>query len=292
MTDHLITLSDAQVAQLLKPINPSRVAVLDGLSHLEAYDVRAHLIRVFGFGGWSGDVLDMQCLYEQPTQTSKGKEAFKVAYRCTYRLTIRIKGQELCSFTEVAVGESLMPDFKRGDCHDMAAKTAESQALKRCAVNLGDQFGLSLYRKGSTVAVVKATLGHGGATEQPVDHEAPPVIPEHSDTLSAADSPPPGPVEPPLVAPGPGSPSDSLPEGEPTDVAEQTAAQVESLRTAAVALLTGTKKQDALQRLTRLQLNASKAKLMGETVMSVEGQEVTVSVFLNEILSAVSRGSS
>ena len=40
----------------------------------------------------------------------------------------------------------------------MAIKTAESQAFKRCAINLGDQFGLSLYNNGGTASVVRAVL--------------------------------------------------------------------------------------------------------------------------------------
>jgi hypothetical protein len=40
----------------------------------------------------------------------------------------------------------------------MAIKTAESQAFKRAAINLGDQFGLGLYNGGSTASTVKDTL--------------------------------------------------------------------------------------------------------------------------------------
>ena len=40
----------------------------------------------------------------------------------------------------------------------MAIKTAESDALKRAASNLGDQFGLSLYNNGSSAPVVITTL--------------------------------------------------------------------------------------------------------------------------------------
>ena len=40
----------------------------------------------------------------------------------------------------------------------MAVKTAESDALKRAAINLGTQFGLSLYNNGSLKDVVGATL--------------------------------------------------------------------------------------------------------------------------------------
>ena len=45
-----------------------------------------------------------------------------------------------------------------GEHHDNAVKTAASDALKRCAINLGTQFGLSLYDDGRTTDVVKGTL--------------------------------------------------------------------------------------------------------------------------------------
>lgn len=148
-------LSQRQIDQLLKPVNPVRVKKLDGLSHMESYDIRAHLNRVFGFAMWSEDLIDLTALYEKETTTKAGKAAFKVGYRATVRLTILATG---ASYTEAAAGEALMPDFKRGDAHDMAMKTAESQALKRCAINLGDNFGLSLYDQGSLAPLVRAVL--------------------------------------------------------------------------------------------------------------------------------------
>lgn len=152
-------LTPRQLEVLLKDIAPSRVAVLDGMSHVEAWDIRAHLNRIFGFGRWSGDVLAADLIHDQPTETRGGKTARKVAYRVLYRLTVNAPdGTQLATYTEAAVGESTMPDFKHGDCHDMALKTAESQALKRAATNLGTQFGLSLYRDGSREDVVRMTL--------------------------------------------------------------------------------------------------------------------------------------
>lgn len=176
-------LSPQQVDTLLRGIKPSRVLHLDGMSHLAAYDVRAHLNRVFGFGRWSADVLDVTPLYEQETETKNKKPAYKVGYRATVRLSVcSPDGTPLATYTECAVGESVMPDFKRGDCHDMAVKTAESQALKRCATNLGDQFGLSLYRNGSPDPVVTVTLvGHvepDGEGGPDASHEVPDVLPE------------------------------------------------------------------------------------------------------------------
>lgn len=167
-------LTAAQVDQLLAPIRQHRVAFKDGLSHLEAWDVRAHMNRVFGFARWSADLVDLAMIYETPTETRAGKPAFKVAYRATVALRVDAPdGTTLATYTEAAVGESIMPDFKRGDSHDMAIKTAESQAFKRCAINLGSQFGLSLYQNGNTDDVVRGTLVH--PTEAAADVEGVPV---------------------------------------------------------------------------------------------------------------------
>lgn len=178
MSDYL---TEGQIAVLLRPIKPGRIRVLDGMSHLEAYDVRAHLNRVFGFGRWSADVTDLTLLYDEPTQTKAGKDAFSCAYRATVRLAVNAPdGTLLATYTEAATGGNVMPAFKRADGHDFAIKTAVSQALKRCATNLGDQYGLSLYRNGSTEALVRQVLV-GGVTEaagEGVDDDAPDVEPE------------------------------------------------------------------------------------------------------------------
>lgn len=147
-------LNDRQYQQLLAPLNEKRVAKRSGgggksLSYLEAWDVKAHLIRIFGFGAWSADVLDTHLAYEE--QTDKGN--WSVGYRVTLRLTIHTLG---CTYTEAAVGSAMLG--QRGEAHDMAIKTAESDALKRAAINLGTQFGLSLYDNGSLRDVVIKTL--------------------------------------------------------------------------------------------------------------------------------------
>ena len=189
-------LSPQQVEQLLQPINPRRVSVLDGLSHVEAYEIRAHLNRIFGFGRWSDELVELVELFALATETKNKKPAVNVAYRATVRLTVHAPdGTVLACYTEAAVGGSIMPDFKRADAYDMAIKTAESQALKRCAVNLGDQFGLSLYRNGSKDAVVIATLvgqpvGPEGERPESVEAVAPHVLPEEdgADHESAVDA--------------------------------------------------------------------------------------------------------
>jgi DNA recombination protein Rad52 len=136
---------------LLKGINGDRIAQRKGgggrsLSYLEAWDVKAHMNRIFGFLNWSADVSTAELAYED---NSDGR--WNVAYKVI--LTLRVNG---ASYTEAAVGSATLPS--RGEAHDMAIKTAESDAFKRAAINLGDQFGLSLYNNGSTAPVVKQTL--------------------------------------------------------------------------------------------------------------------------------------
>ena len=154
------TLTPGQIGQLLKPVNPRRVRRRDGNSYMEAHDVKAHLTRIFGFGGYDSEVFDLTLLYETEGLNSKGKEAVSVCYRAGVRLTVRDpEGQTLATYTEFAAGGSSgIPVAKRADAHDMAMKSAASYALKRCAIHLGDQFGLSLYNDGSTAPFVGGTL--------------------------------------------------------------------------------------------------------------------------------------
>lgn len=153
-----MTVNKTQLEQLLKPINPTRVGKDGkGFSHLEAWDVRAHLNRVFGFLNWSAELTDLQLVFE--TESARdGKARWTVCYRATVKLTVFAEhGFNVATYTEAAAGDS-QNNPSRADAHDMAIKTAESQAFKRAAVNLGDQFGLSLYKDGTTSAVVRDTL--------------------------------------------------------------------------------------------------------------------------------------
>jgi recombination DNA repair RAD52 pathway protein len=148
---------------LLKGLNPSRVAQRKGgggkaLSYLEAWDVKAHMNRVFGFTGWSWTVTTAEIAFEDaPSDTQRN---WNVGYKVIG--TLEVAGAR---YSEAAVGSATLPS--RGDAHDMACKTAESDAFKRAAINLGDQFGLSLYNNGSTAPVVKQTLYT--ATERAAD---------------------------------------------------------------------------------------------------------------------------
>lgn len=163
-------LTPEQHAYLLNPLRKTRIAKRSQggkqLSYLEAWDVKAHLTRIFGFCNWDSEMLEYRHVtdraYVIPADEKKGtpaKEMVEVIYSCRMQLQVRDKNfMPLCQHTEAAVGSASGPMNMLGDHHDNALKTAASDALKRCAINLGTQFGLSLYDDGSTLDVVKNVL--------------------------------------------------------------------------------------------------------------------------------------
>lgn len=154
-----------QVAQLLRPINPRRVLPDQrGNAHVSQQDVTAHLIRVFGFGNFDIEVLDVSCLFEQPRiaagEVVTHATRFDVAYRALVRITIRNEyGDMVCQYTNGSTHTA--QNQKRGDAHDGAYKSAISLSIKRATIALGDQFGLSLYNKGQLAPLVGGTLVGG-----------------------------------------------------------------------------------------------------------------------------------
>lgn len=149
-----------QVKQLLRPIRPERV-LRDGQghSHVSQQDITAHLIRVFGFGSFDTKLMRLDCLFEEP-HVKEGKPVlgrWDVCYLATMQLTVKDEhGRVVCSFEDGSTATA--QNQNHGDAHDLAMKSAISLAKKRAAINLGDQFGLSLYNKGQMSSLVKGTL--------------------------------------------------------------------------------------------------------------------------------------
>ena len=148
--------NQAQVEQLLKPINQSRVlSDGKGFSHVSQQDILAHLTRIFGFGNFDIDVKSVELVFENPRDEKHTR--FDVCYKALVRLTIRdSQGNEICHFENGSMETS--QNQTRGDGHDLAYKSAISPSVKRAAIALGDQFGLSLYNKGQMAALVRSTL--------------------------------------------------------------------------------------------------------------------------------------
>lgn len=172
--------SDEQVEVLLRPLASARIAKrsVSGtqMSYLQAWDVRAHLIRMFGFGGF--DIITHSCdlVYEVERPVGRDeKPGYDVAYKA--HVELRVNGREYsesretwmdygtATYSEFAIGNAIGPDFNRADLHDNAAKSAVSDAMKRCAINLGTQFGLSLYNSGQTGDIVRKIVGRDEAPD-------------------------------------------------------------------------------------------------------------------------------
>lgn len=150
-------LTALQLERLHADLHPARVATRDQggrqLTYLEAYDVRATLIRIFGYGGFSAEVIDTRITHEsQYTPANQDRMLWRIGVMCTFRLTIHQTG---AVYTESAAASQSGPDY--GEVLDFAIKTAESDALKRCATNLGTTFGLSLYN-GTLTDVVRTVF--------------------------------------------------------------------------------------------------------------------------------------
>jgi hypothetical protein len=179
-------LTAPQLRLLHRGLDPKRVGKDDkGHAHMEAWDITRYLLRVFGFGGYDTENRELAMVreIEIPGQGQNARSRWTVVYRAQVRLIVKdVSGREIGHWDGEAVGDSYNQP-KIGDAHDMAMKTAASQALKRAAKNLGDQFGLSLYNNGSPAPVVGFSAAHPPvewekAAEPVPEPDDPPVQPE------------------------------------------------------------------------------------------------------------------
>ena len=277
-------LTGEQIAQLLKAINPLRVGKnAKGHAHVEAYEIRAHLNRLFGFARWSADVIDQRLVFEdavtllrkdkQTRQPIPGSEyqAWSVCYRTILRLTVCAPdGSVLATYTEGATGDA-QNQPSRSDAHDNALKTSESQALKRAAHNLGDQFGLSTWGKGSMAALVKRTLVGAETTVEGdvTEHIVAPLAPESEE---APETPAPQGEDAAAATPP------AAPAGQDTDWAEIIRRRVIN----EAPTKTGTtRKTFLLKQLTE----AATHKVTGSMV-NVDGEALTVERLIQNALRA------
>jgi len=144
-------LTPAQRRRLLRPLDQGRVKKNPkGYSYIPHNESRAELIKTFGLCGYTLETLDLE---QVSLRTNDAATRFWVVYRATVRLTIKDEnGKTLAVYSASGAG-SAQNQPNEGDAVDNAIKGAESEAFKRCAMNLGDQYGLSLYDGGSLESV-------------------------------------------------------------------------------------------------------------------------------------------
>lgn len=152
-------LTPLQLRALHSNLNDNRVASRTvgnrKMSYLEGWDVKATLIKVFGYANFSAECLEAKIIREErvPQRDDPNKANWSISAQATYRLTIHQTG---AVYTESAIATGSVPEW--GEAADQALKSAQTDALKRAATYLGTQFGLSLYDSGRLVDIITTTL--------------------------------------------------------------------------------------------------------------------------------------
>ena len=188
--NQVASLTAAQLRLLHRGLDPKRIGKDDkNFAHMQAWDIKRYLLRVFGFAGYDTENRELTLVREIETPNGN-RSKWTVVYRAQVRLTVKdVHGRELGHWDGEAAGVgNNLPNL--GDSHDMAMKSATSQALKRAATNLGDQFGLSLYNDGSAEPVVVFCMAHPPeqwqkAAEDVPEPDDPPVKPEQGSEAAA-----------------------------------------------------------------------------------------------------------
>ena len=293
------TLTPLQYQQLLQPIAAGRVLTNDqGQQHLAGWDVKRWLTRIFGFTGWDTVNVDIKHLYQSSTpQMVKGEQRtdgkgcplswWTVVCEATVTLVVRDQwGRELARRTDVGSGDG--PNQPNAAAaFNLAAKAAVTDALKRAASSLGDQFGLSLYAKGSAKyapAVIStlapppwqiAAVDQAVPTDAPVSEDSDETVPtDYDGTTNAAQ------VDP--VA-------DVLPQGDRPTVEDPAAAgkpeHVKLAETLAMWLLE-TRRPAATIRETSARLIAKYPDAKDVEVRDNQGETLTLACLLRRCVDA------
>src|SRR5690348_3966787 len=72
-----------QIDQLNADLDMARVKKRQGYDYLPEHDVIRVANRIFGFGKWGTEVLELACIGEEPEYVKDGKKGYYVGYRCT-----------------------------------------------------------------------------------------------------------------------------------------------------------------------------------------------------------------
>ena len=151
--------SEDQIDHLENTLDPSVVANRKQggtqVAYIQAWHAIAEANRIFGFGEWDRETVEMRMVQEKDTIIGKGKSyekpGFKVSYIARVKITVRAGGQTV---TREGTGAGHGIDADVGQAHESATKEAESDAMKRALMMFGNPFGLALYD--SSRANVKA----------------------------------------------------------------------------------------------------------------------------------------
>jgi len=129
-----------QIEQLEEPLDTKHIKPAKQYGpkgdYIEGWHAIAEANRIFGFDGWSYEIIDRKKLGECVNQ--KGNT--EIAYECVVSVTAG-------GVTRQDIGYGSGASSKPLDAYEGAMKEAVTDALKRALRTFGDQFGLALYDK-------------------------------------------------------------------------------------------------------------------------------------------------
>jgi hypothetical protein len=161
-------LSEHALEELAKPLDPKRITVgqngpLRGIKYLEGEDVIRTANHIFGYGGWSFELLAQPWIVEKGEQ-GNNHTPYEV-WAAHGRLTV-----SEAHFADV--GTCVRNGAGSGGL-EMAIKGAVTDCVKRCLRNMGDQFGLILYDKTADMAGIAADFSGASGVDLPPMHPPP-----------------------------------------------------------------------------------------------------------------------
>jgi len=154
-----------QLAQLNSPLDSSRIKTRaesgKTYSYLDGEDVIRTANRIFGFGQWSSEALEVMQTSQQFVAIGyrDGRrsvrpiggldqlgEGEKAGYTVGWMARVQVTLMSGARFTDVGHGDGTnMPSL--AGANEFAVKEAVTDAVKRCLRFMGDQFGLTLWDK-------------------------------------------------------------------------------------------------------------------------------------------------
>jgi DNA recombination protein Rad52 len=113
------------------------------LSYVEGWHAIAEANRIFGFGTWSRETIEIKRVAEYERKIGRApnqKDGWGVSYTAKVRVVVMGVIRE-------GVGAGHGIDVDLGLAHESAIKEAETDAMKRALMTFGNPFGLALYDK-------------------------------------------------------------------------------------------------------------------------------------------------
>lgn len=169
---------EALSANLSREHVKTRAQAGRNLSYIEGWHAIAEANRIFGYDGWTRELVETKCVSERERRIGKPpyeKEGWGVSYTARVRVTVGGVVRE-----GVGAGHGIDADL--GQAHESAIKEAETDAMKRALMTFGNPFGLALYDK----------------TQAGVSNDAPEPATASLGAKSREAAPPPPPVSPAL----------------------------------------------------------------------------------------------